>query len=1155
MLHSEKLQLKNDLTLEQAVTMVRQSEEVRQQQEILRGSSQALGTTGELNAVKSQTFIRQQTRGQQVRVSGQSATPHSRCQWCGRTKHDRKECPARNARCNTCGINGHFASVCRKKRQQHVAAVEKYDSAEEEEAVFLDSVTTSLSPWTAEICFNGLISLVMKIDSGADVCCISTAEHHRLQCDLRPSDRPLIGPDPKRLDVAGMFTATLEYKGRCMDTNVYVLSQVSMPLLSRLAATQLEILACIDAVFEAKQLIIKQYPELFKGLGHMRQPYSIRLKPEAQPYAVFAPRRVPLPLLPKVQEELDRLLRLDVIARVDEPTQWCAPIVVAPKGPGIRLCVDLSQLNSSVMRERHIMPSVDQTLARLAGARVFSKLDCYNAFLQIPLTAESQLLTTFITPFGRYCFKRVPYGISSAPEHFQKRMSSILQGIDGVVCLIDDILVVGRDQQEHDSRLHAILRRLRDANVTLNTPKCEVSVSQVKFVGHIVSAEGIQPDPDKITAIVNMAAPTNISEVRCLLGMINQLAKFSPNLATLSAPIRELLRKNTEWSWSSVQDDAFSKIKKAICSAPTLALYDTNKPTLVCADSSSYGLGGALLQRQADDSWRPVTFVSRSLTDTEKRYAQIEKEALAITWCCERLAEYLVGLTFNIHNDHKPLQYLLSAAKPLDAVPPRIQRFRLRLMRFDYSLSYVPGVTLCTADTLSRFPLKYSESHLGDIDAFVATVVGSIPIGDIVLEEIRTATATDRHLQDVVHYCQSEWPHTATLSPEVQQYAHSREHLTVCEGLVMCDARIVIPPSLRGKFLNALHVGHLGIVKARAKARQSIWWPKMGDAIERHVTACGTCAHWRTPATEPMMSAPLPDLPWQKIGTDLFELNNKKYVVVVDYYSRYLEIVELRNETSADVIQALKSIFSRHGVPMVVFSDNGPCYSAAQFNEFAKVYGFRHDTSSPKYAQSNGAAEKAVQTAKAILRKATDPFLALLSLRTTPLSNGYSPAQLLMGRQLRSTVPTTQAALQPQTPNAAKLHQLEQEAKERQAFHYNKRHRVQEGEKWQVGDKVWIPDLHAKAAVISVLPHRDYQLRTAAGSLVRRNGRLLRHPLSAAANATRVSSEPGGFVKRCRILSEQEVPQPVLQPVQPDVRLPGATRSGRVPKRPNRLTL
>ena len=211
-------------------------------------------------------------------------------------------------------------------------------------------------------------------------------------------------------------------------------------------------------------------------------------------------------------------------------------------------------------------------------------------------------------------------------------MSVLLQGIEGVVCLIDDILVINRDQQEHDSRLHAVPRRLQKANVTLND-KLEISVPELKYIGYVVSAIVIKPDTQKIAAIIDLAPPTNVAEVRCFLGMVSQLAKFSPQLPELYQRLLlrlELLRKNRTWSWAGPQETAFKKIKEAICSAPTLALYDPGKPTLICPDASSFGLDGSLFQKQSDENWRSVAFASRSMIDVERRYVQIEKEALAI---------------------------------------------------------------------------------------------------------------------------------------------------------------------------------------------------------------------------------------------------------------------------------------------------------------------------------------------------------------------------------------------------------------------------------------------------------------------------------------------------------------------------------------------
>ena len=429
-----------------------------------------------------------------------------------------------------------------------------------------------------------------------------------------------------------------------------------------------------------------------------------------------------MPLMSKVKEELNRMEEQRVIKRVTEPTDWCAGIVVVPKADGrVRTCVDLTKLNESVMRERHQLPAVDQTLAKLAGGKVFSKLDANSGFWQIPLSPESAPLTTFITPFGRFCFQRLPFGIASAPEHFQRRMEEILMDIPGVVCQMDDILVTAKSQEEHDCYLEMVLDRLQKAGLTLNTAKCEFSKTSVKFLGHIIDETGVRPDPEKISAIQKIKTPTSVSDLRRFLGLVNQMSKFIPNLAEITNPLRELLVKNRQWTWDKTQQSAFEQIKTLLTHSPVLALFDPNLETLVAADASSFGLGAVLQQKQPDGEMKPVAFISRSMTTTERRYAQIEKEALAFTWACERLSDYLVGLKFHIETDHKPLMPLFTT-KNLEELPVRVQRFRLRMMRYNYTISHVPGTDLIIADTLSRAPapeVNLDPDLLEETEAYV----------------------------------------------------------------------------------------------------------------------------------------------------------------------------------------------------------------------------------------------------------------------------------------------------------------------------------------------------------------------------------------------------------------------------------------------------
>ena len=273
---------------------------------------------------------------------------------------------------------------------------------------------------------------------------------------------------------------------------------------------------------------------------------------------------------------------------------------------------------------------------------MFSKLDTNSGFWQVPLSPESRPLTTFITPMGRYCFNKLPFGLSSASEHFQKRMNELLVDIPGVVCQIDDILIFADNQEEHDQRLHAVLDRLRSKGLTLNKSKCKFRQSVIHFLGHVIDRHGVSPDPRKTDAILNMAPPSSLTELRRFMGMINQLNKFSPRITDLSKPLRELLSPKKAWMWTPAQDKAFQEIKEEVTSTRVLALYDLNRESKVSADASSYGLGGALLQLHGEH-WRPVAFASRALTETESRYSQIEKEALALTWACEKFTNYILS--------------------------------------------------------------------------------------------------------------------------------------------------------------------------------------------------------------------------------------------------------------------------------------------------------------------------------------------------------------------------------------------------------------------------------------------------------------------------------------------------------------------------------
>ena len=265
---------------------------------------------------------------------------------------------------------------------------------------------------------------------------------------------------------------------------------------------------------------------------------------------------------------------------------------------------------------------------------------------------------------------------------------------------MEDIQIIRRDQAEHDKRLKQVLDRLVERKLTLNLEKCLFSQSRLQYLGQIINSDGIRKDPSKVKAITDLAEPQNIADLRHFLGLVNHLMKSCPNLAEKLKPLRDLLKKERVWVWSTTQQEAFQQLKADMVSDQVLALYDPEKETMMSSDASSFGLGAVLMQKQPSGEMRPVAYASRSMTETERRYAQIEKEALAITWALEHWAEFLIGMRFKVETDHKPLIPLFST-KLIDELPVRIQCFRMRLMRFDFAIAHVPGKLLYTADSLS----------------------------------------------------------------------------------------------------------------------------------------------------------------------------------------------------------------------------------------------------------------------------------------------------------------------------------------------------------------------------------------------------------------------------------------------------------------------
>ena len=506
-------------------------------------------------------------------------------------------------------------------------------------------------------------------------------------------------------------------------------------------------------------------------------------------------------------------------------------------------------------------------------------------------------------------------------------------------------------------------------------------------------------------------------------------------------------------------------------------------------DASKSGLGAVLIQ-----SDMPVAYASRSLTPAETRYAQIEKELLAVVFGCNRFYQYIYGKQIIVESDHQPLQAITK--KPLDKSPIRLQRMLLNLQSYDMEIKYRPGKELYLADTLSRahLPNSKSEEETLELDFQAISMISTLPVSDDKLKEIKEETRKDETMQTLVKIINEGWPsHKDHLPSSLKPLWNYRDELTEVEGVVFKSDKIFIPSSLRENILQKTHQSHMGIERSKQRARELVFWPGINKDIESVVKKCSVCAEYRcNNQKEPMLLSEIPKYPWQIVATDMFFWNGDDYLLVVDYYSRFWEIFKVSSTKSSAIITKMKTLFARHGIPEVLKSDNGPQYSSGDFAEFAKTWGFKHVTSSPLYPKSNGLAERTVRTAKSILTKARkdhqDPHLALLEHRNTPINDVGSPARLSMGRRLRSKMPSSTEQLLPQTVNPAMVQMKLEQKQVQQKKYYDRSSKPLDN--LSDGDDVYVQrDGKWQPAVIMSKADtpRSFNIMTEDGAQYRRN--------------------------------------------------------------------
>jgi hypothetical protein len=946
----------------------------------------------DIHLVKKKTSDRKTRPSNKSKISDMKQV---KCDYCGENHlKGRDHCKAFGQKCQLCQKPNHFANVCRSRQATKIHAVTQDSN---DEYLMTLSLTSNRVATVAEK-HPGKIYATMNVegrqvnfqlDTGA-TCNILSQSDLAPHITIEATQQSLTLFDESRIQPLGKCTVQLtnpkngaKYRG-----DFIVVDKSMSSLLGARSIQQMGLMTVVEenilkttlnhkgepASHEGWPLtrdqIVSRYADVFDGqLGTLAGELHLDIDNSVRPVQLPV-RRVPVAVKDQLLDELERLEKKGVIERVDEPTDWVSALVVVKKPNGkLRICIDPKPLNMALKRCHYPMATIDDLLSSLTEAKVFSVCDAENGFWHVVLDDASSRLTTFGTPVGRYRFRRMPFGISPAPEIFQRKLNEALEGLKGIYVIADDILVTGCGStqneavRDHDRNISALLERCQERGVKLNKGKLRLRESKVTYMGYVLTGNGLKPDPNKVEAILQMTRPQDVEGVRRLLGMINYLSRFMPNLSDMVEPMRQLTRPDIQWEWSSRQELSFQNVKQAIATAPVLRYFNSKARTVLQCDASSTGLGAVLLQEQ-----QPVAYASRALTETEQGYAQIEKELLAIVFGMERFDQYTFGRDIEVQSDHKPLETIVG--KPLQAAPKRLQRMLLCLQRYTITVTYTKGKDVVLADTFSRVHLPSATS--GD-DANVE-VLRTQSVFEVKLEsiqavdcpyisgakiaEIRSATEADPVLQDLIVVIQNGWPETKRdLCPSIQPYYHFRDELVIEDGVVYRGNRCVIPRALRPYTLRRIHQAHIGIEGCLRRARDSVFWPGMNAAIKDVISKCTVCRTYeKRQPKESIQSHEIPTLPWSKVGADIMTFQGRNYLVSVDYYSSFIEVDPLQDITSRSVIMRLKAQFARHGIPQVLVTDNGPQFLADEFRSFSKQWEFTHAKSSPYHPQGNGKA-------------------------------------------------------------------------------------------------------------------------------------------------------------------------------------------------------
>ncbi|CAB0035887.1 unnamed protein product [Trichogramma brassicae] len=714
-------------------------------------------------------------------------------------------------------------------------------------------------------------------------------------------------------------------------------------------------------------------------------PVQHRIVTSGQP--VFArPRRLAGDRLAAAKAEFKKLLDRGIIR--PSSSQWASPLHLVPKpGNTWRITGDYRLLNARTQPDRHPLPIIEDLLQESVG-KVFSVVDLYKAFYQIPVAEEDISKTAVTTPFGLFEFVGMPLGLRNSAQTFQRTMNYLLRDLDFVRCYQDDILVLSASHEQHLQHLRELLTILKRARLFVNWEKCQIGRSEVVFAGCLISERGFEPPAAKVEAIARFPKPSDSTQLRRFIGMLNFYRRCLPRAAELMSPLTDLLRglqkKKEKLAWSAQADEAFERIKQAMASAVRSAFYHPGQPLALHTDASNTAIGAALSQRHADDDWTPLGFFSQKLSPTQQRYSTYDRELLAIFEAIKYFQRILEGRSFTIMTDHRPLSFALEQKS--DKFSPRQSRQLDFISRFDAKIVYTPGDENPVADALSR------------IDAItMPTTLNSAQI-----------SAEQQKDEQLTH-----------LRGKAKLKLHD---VVIDDGLsLVCveqrnGLKPYLPESLRRQAFDTAHT--LSHPSGRATVKRVAllyFWPSMSKDIVRWAKQCVPCqqskVHRHNRAE--LGNFVTPDGRFDHVHIDIVKMPRhqgfQNCLTMIDRYTRWPQAIPIGDMSAQTVAKAFfHGWISFFGTPLTITTDQGAQFEGKLLAQLCKLVGAKHVHTSPYHPQANSMVERMHRTLKAALKCSPEtPWTlalpgVLLGLRTTFKEDlQASPAEMVFGTSLR----------------------------------------------------------------------------------------------------------------------------------------------------------